>query len=96
MGVSSFFGYTMTFLSAVAIQVLLIGVFGYYTNPLGRGAEILPPSTLIMLNDYFMYILMFSLIIVLGEWTYKRPKKRKYEGEEYVYRDDDGFPKPPI
>jgi len=33
---------------------------------------------------------------VLGEWTYKRPKKRKYEGEEYVYRDDDGFPKPPI
>ena len=66
MGVSSFFGYTMTFLSAVAIQVLLIGVFGYYTNPLGRGAEILPPSTLIMLNDYFMYILMFSLIIVLA------------------------------
>jgi hypothetical protein len=96
MGVSSFFTYALTFLSAMAIMTLAIGVWGYYSQPPGNSDVLLPNATIVLLNDYFQYIVVLSLIIVIGEWTYKRPKKRKYEGEEYVSlprdRDEDQPP----
>ncbi len=81
MAVSSLFGYAMTFLSSMAVLTILIIAWGYYSQP-GGGTDLLPTSTMLLLNDYFPYVIAISLIIVLGEWTYKRPKKRKYDEEE--------------
>ncbi len=94
MGVSSFFEYVMTFLSSMAILTLAIGIWGYYSQPGGHGSALLPPATIQLLDSYFIYVVAFSLITVIGEWTYRRPKKRKYEGEQYgaLERKDDESP----
>ncbi|MFH0817793.1 MAG: hypothetical protein V1909_04120 [Candidatus Micrarchaeota archaeon] len=85
----------MTFLSSMAILTLLVGAWGYYAQQNSSGSELLPRATLLLLNENFPYIVVISLIIVVGEWTYKRPKKRKYEGEKYGALDgsnDEGAP----
>ncbi len=91
MAISSIFGYMLTFLSAMAILVLIVGILGYYTQPGGGGDELLPTSTLLLLDEYFPYVLLLSLIIVIGEWAYARPRKRKYKEEKYgaLDRGDD-------
>jgi hypothetical protein len=96
MALSSAFNYTMTFLTSLAILIMGVGAWGYYAQPGGPGSEFLPRSTLVLLNDNFIYILALSFIVVLGEWAYQRPKKRKYDGEEYGNPERDNGGSPPM
>ena len=80
MGVSTVFGYAMTFLSSVAVLMLFIIAWGYYSQG-GGGTDLLPNSTMLLLDEFFPYVLAISVIIVMGEWAYKRPRKRKYKEE---------------
>ncbi|MFH1448640.1 MAG: hypothetical protein ABIG39_07295 [Candidatus Micrarchaeota archaeon] len=80
MAISSLFTYLMTFLSSVALMTMLVALIGYFQ---GGNTEFLSDYTIALLNDYFPYILIISFLVVVGEWTYKRPKKRKYKGDKY-------------
>jgi hypothetical protein len=88
--------YVLTFLSAIAVQVLLIGAYGYLTQPGGPGSVFLPTHTIILLNELFLYVVVIALAVVFVEWQYMRQKKRKYDGDEFVKtKFENGFDRPP-